>query len=121
MPMRQIVVLFKGVDPRQLSDPGEQLKKVLEFKKRLEREKSFLFGTFDTSDEFGKHLQRQLWSWLADLEQNGEKGAVPPSGGPIRPSTLSDLKSPAADSDQTEENGGASAGIDEAKRLADQG
>ena len=29
MPMRQIVVLFKGVKARQLSDPGDQLKKVL--------------------------------------------------------------------------------------------
>jgi hypothetical protein len=27
-PMRQIVAFFKAVDPRQLSDPGDQLKKV---------------------------------------------------------------------------------------------
>jgi hypothetical protein len=41
-PLRQIVVLFKGVNEKQLSDPGEQLTKVLEFKKKLEAEKKLL-------------------------------------------------------------------------------
>lgn len=58
--MRQIVVLFKGVPPRQLSDPGDQLNRVQEFKKQLEQDKSFLYGTFDVIDEFSKHINRQL-------------------------------------------------------------
>jgi tetratricopeptide (TPR) repeat protein len=63
-PMRQIVVLFKAVDPRQLSDPGEQLSKVLEFKRTLEKEKQHLYQTFDTSDAFKNLLRRHLGAWL---------------------------------------------------------
>jgi hypothetical protein len=47
LPMRDIAVLFKGVDPRQLTDPGEQLQKVLAFKSRLEEERDLMYGTFD--------------------------------------------------------------------------
>jgi tetratricopeptide (TPR) repeat protein len=63
-PMRQIVVLFKAVDPRQLSDPGEQLSKVLEFKRTLEIEKQHLYQTFDTLDSFKVLLRRHLGAWL---------------------------------------------------------
>jgi tetratricopeptide (TPR) repeat protein len=59
-PMRQIVVLFKGVAEKQLSDPGEQLARVLGFKKKLEAEKTLLFGTFDTVEEFEQLLRKFL-------------------------------------------------------------
>ena len=87
MPMRQIVVLFKSVEARQLTDPGEQLKKVLDFKRQLEKDKSFLYGTFDTTDGFVKFLQKQLWAWLSDIELGGDGKPVPPAGGPILPVT----------------------------------
>jgi hypothetical protein len=31
-PMRKLVMMFKSVDPQQLTDPGPQLQKVLEFR-----------------------------------------------------------------------------------------
>jgi hypothetical protein len=34
--MRDIVMLFKAVDPHQLEDPGRGLEKVLKFKIRIE-------------------------------------------------------------------------------------
>ena len=36
-PMRRLVMMFKSVDPQQLSDPGPQLQKVLEFRKNVGR------------------------------------------------------------------------------------
>lgn len=79
MPMRDILVLFKGVDPKQLSDPGPQLSRVLAFKKQLEKEKSLLFQTFDTPDEFERHLRRQLLVWARDEGEKEEALSAPPS------------------------------------------
>lgn len=118
-PMRQIVVLFKGVDPRQLNDPGEQLQKVLAFKKRLEEEKSYLFGSFDTPEEFGKFLLRQVWAWASDLEKGGDGKLAPPPGGPIIPLTRSepdDSTPKSHPSDKAE-----STLAQEAQELADEG
>lgn len=81
--MREIVVLFKGLDARRQTDPGPQLRKVLEFKKKLEDERSLLYGTFDTVGEFEVALLKQLRRWAsAPGEEEGDK-PHPPAGGPI--------------------------------------
>lgn len=69
-PMRQIVIFFKAVDPQQLSDPGAQLQKVLNFKKRLEEEKQYLYHTFDVLSVFRNLLRRHLGQWLREYETN---------------------------------------------------
>mgnify|MGYP002777827907 CR=1 FL=1 len=69
MPMKDIVVLFKGVDERQLSDPGEQLSKVLSFKKKLEAEKALLYKTFDKVDEFKEIVRHHLAKWSLDQDK----------------------------------------------------
>jgi tetratricopeptide (TPR) repeat protein len=68
-PMRDIVVLFKGVDERQLSDPGAELQKVLAFKQSLEEEKALLYSTFDSTAEFEHEVRRHLQRWTRDFEQ----------------------------------------------------
>ncbi len=73
LPMRQLVLMFKAVDARQLSDPGRQLDKVLEFREKIEREKSHLFHSFDTPEGFRILLRRHLADWLRDQE-NGPGG-----------------------------------------------
>lgn len=70
-PMRQLVMMFKAVDPQQLSDPGPQLQKVLEFKRNIESKKTHLFHSFDTTEAFGKLLQKHLAAWLRAEEQGG--------------------------------------------------
>lgn len=65
-PMREIALYFKGVDARQLSDPGPELKKVLDFRTRIESEKRLLYGTFDTPENFSIQLQQHLSRWLDD-------------------------------------------------------
>ena len=53
-PMKQICVFFKAVPPNQLSDPGDELKKVLNFKKELESQRTLLYNTFSSRNEFKK-------------------------------------------------------------------
>lgn len=68
-PMREMVVLFKTVDPRQLSDPGPQLSAVLDFKKKLEKEKTLLFETFDSTEVFSEKIRKHLAKWTRDHEK----------------------------------------------------
>lgn len=65
-PMRDIVVFFKAVEPRRLSDPGPQLSAVLNFKRSLEKDRNLLFETFDTSEAFGEKLRRHVAKWTRD-------------------------------------------------------
>lgn len=77
-PMREIIVFFKAVTPRQLSDPGEQLQKVLNFKTKLEQEKKLFFDTFDTLAAFQDKLRRYLAQWLR-LHETGAGKVKRPS------------------------------------------
>lgn len=83
-PMRDIVVLFKGIPERQLVDPGPQLRKVLAFKAALEQEKSLLFATFDDEADLSRILRRHLLRWLRDDDDplgssDSKKNKRPPS------------------------------------------
>lgn len=68
-PMREVVVFFKWVDPQQLADPGPQLQKVLEFRRRLEESKEHLFMTFDEPLLFRSTLRRYLARWVHAYER----------------------------------------------------
>ena len=68
--MRDVAVFFKAVEDRQLSDPGQQLARVLQFRDALESRKILLFGNFDTRKELRRHLTRLFMSWLKSF---GEK------------------------------------------------
>lgn len=84
-PLRQITIGFRAPDPRLLVDPGEQLKKVLEFKQKLEREKAHLFYTFDATAAFQEILRRDLGRWLRDHEQGSPKSTPLPTELPSVP------------------------------------
>jgi len=71
-PMKNIIIFFKSVDDRQLSDPGEQLTQVLEFKKEREKEKDFLYYTFDSIRQFVDLFKRNLAHWVRDFENKQE-------------------------------------------------
>ena len=66
--IRNIALFFKKVDPRQMHDPGEQLKMVLAFKKRIEGEKRYLFRQYETIDQFAEALEGSLARWERDHE-----------------------------------------------------
>lgn len=78
-PLRQMVVFFKAVDLGQLSDPGSQLSLVLEFKKKLEREKPLLFYTFDEMATYEKKLRAHLARWVRDAENPSAQPVMMPN------------------------------------------
>ncbi len=66
-PMRQILPIFKALEPKRLEDPGDELKKVLAFKSKLENEKICFYDTFDNKEKFRKILEKNLSSWLNNI------------------------------------------------------
>lgn len=119
-PMRQLVAFFKAVEPSKLSDPGEQLTKVLEFKKDLESSKRLLFSTFDELASFEQQLRRHLAKWVREHEQ-GKIGKIkiPPSPSARQSMTvlMADNSSTKDPIDQEYKN----PLLEEAESLADQG
>lgn len=89
-PMRQIVVLFKAVDDRQLSDLGPQLRKVIEFKKQLEADKTLLFTTFDDTTRFEQLLRKHLAQWVREHEEGLTSKVIQPDVPSPRPTPPSD-------------------------------
>lgn len=78
-PMADVVVFFKGTPDRQLSDPGIQLQKVLDFRTKLEAERQVLYRNFDDLAEFSMHLRRLLSKWARDRRDGGSpKATLPP-------------------------------------------
>jgi tetratricopeptide (TPR) repeat protein len=67
--MREMVVLFKAVDVAKLGDPGPQLQKVQDFRKKLETNKDHLYQTFDELGAFKDLLRVHLSAWLRQFEQ----------------------------------------------------
>ncbi len=70
LPMKDIVVFFKAVNDRQLSDPGSELIKVLEFKRYLESEKTIMYDTYENSRAFEKKLRRYFGNWIRIKNQS---------------------------------------------------
>ncbi len=121
-PMRNIIVLFKAVDPRQLADPGPQLSKVLEFKKQLERDKTLFFHTYDEVAEFERTLRQHLAQWVRDHEDGTRSKVLQPQP-PTPPSvTLPPAEEPAAPPPvPTAASSPEARLIHQAKGLADEG
>lgn len=61
--MRDVLVLFRSIPDPQVADPGDELKKVLAFKKRLEDSKQILFDTFDSLDSLQEKFEKALTKW----------------------------------------------------------
>lgn len=72
-PMRDILVLFKTLDPSKLRDPGESLKKVLQFRARLEQSKEIFFEVFDSEENLAMRVARKLRQWESALEEKVPK------------------------------------------------
>ncbi len=66
--IRNIALFFKNVDHGKLSDPGDQLKRVLEFKKKIQEEKKYLFKQYKALEEFSDTLDGHLAAWLMTHE-----------------------------------------------------
>jgi tetratricopeptide (TPR) repeat protein len=122
--LREIAAFFKAVDARQMSDPGEQLRNVLDFRRHLEQGKELLFGTFDDVASFQRQIQRLLAKWVRDHEQKrpgAEKNYPVQPVAPMPEFTRPDLRPSLSVTAGLNELDGSAAIIDEAQRLAAQG
>lgn len=63
----EISLFFKEIGPEFLSDPGDQLKKVLTFRDRLVAEKTILFESFVDSRDFEKRFRRCITAYISNL------------------------------------------------------
>jgi tetratricopeptide (TPR) repeat protein len=59
-----IWLYFKKVPDDMMADPGPELQRVLNFRTRIEEERSFLYHAFDTPDNWGKTFKIHLAKWL---------------------------------------------------------
>lgn len=78
----EISLLFKEIAQEFLIDPGDDLKKVLEFKKKIIEEKRILFGNFSTINEFEKKFRGCIANYLKtihtkELEQVSDQSQTP--------------------------------------------
>jgi tetratricopeptide (TPR) repeat protein len=80
--VRNIAVFFKNVDERQKRDRGPQLKQVLAHQKRIEKEKRYLFKSYDPPDTFCDELRKHLAQWLRDHEKGAAGAAIGDLAGP---------------------------------------
>ncbi|MBI5570698.1 MAG: tetratricopeptide repeat protein, partial [Desulfomonile tiedjei] len=115
-PMRSLVLMFKAVNPQQMSDPGPQLQKVLEFRTAIEEKKTHLFHSFDTIDDFKKLVRKHLAAWLRDEESGASVPQQPPPN--VGPDAAVDLPSGPQDHPPAPPDGSL---IAEAWALADEG
>ncbi len=115
-PMRQLVMFFKAVEERQLTDPGDQLKKVLQFRKEREVNKDILYHTYDTVDNFKALLRRHFAQWVRDHETQFMKSSFNiPIFGQHTSAAIADHEP------QSEDAGRNNYMLNEAKDLASQG
>jgi hypothetical protein len=64
------------VDRIKLEDPGDQLKPVLEFKRKIESEKRYLFKEYATIEEFTYTLDGHLARWLKEHGKTSDGSSV---------------------------------------------
>jgi len=67
-PMQQIAVYFKKVESDETAEPGGQFKKVLDFKEKLEKNHTLLFGSFEESEKLRNCIWQHLAEWVRENE-----------------------------------------------------
>ena len=71
----QIWFHFKNIPNDMLADPGKQLRKVIDFRDRIERERQYLYKPYRNAKTWKKMLEEDLCRWLDDLDPVLQTGA----------------------------------------------
>jgi pyrimidine-nucleoside phosphorylase len=74
-----IHLYFRQVSPDFLSDPGPQLKQVLDFRKRIESEHLLLYGHYSDPVDWQDKLERNIAQWLDALQETVASRRTPVS------------------------------------------
>lgn len=75
-PMKDVLLLFKGLPEDRLRDPGPQLQQVLDFKKEREKEHDVYYKTFDSLEDLRREVRRALQRWTQHGGRAGEDAAT---------------------------------------------
>jgi Domain of unknown function (DUF4062) len=62
----KVLIFFKSVPSAQLADPGDQLKPVVAFKKKLQEAGDVLYRSFDNEQQFGEEIDKHLCAYAED-------------------------------------------------------
>ena len=65
----EIWLLFKSPDENALKDPGEQLKRVLQFREEQELKKELLYKEFKTTEDFSRTIHDDLVAYILRIHQ----------------------------------------------------
>jgi hypothetical protein len=83
----EIWLFFKGVDPDQRSDAGEQLQRVLDFRSERERQKDFLYREVPDTDQFKGEFRESLLRYTLKLAFEDIRSATQPAESAPPPDT----------------------------------
>jgi hypothetical protein len=76
----EITMFFKDIEEGRLEDPGQDLNKVIEFKKNIESKKELLFSPFKDTNDFEKKFRRRITKYISGLfevdKKVGEEGSA---------------------------------------------
>ncbi len=64
----EVFLYFREVPEEMLADPGEQLQKVLAFRKKIEEERALLYARYAKPKEWEELLMNQIARWLDGLQ-----------------------------------------------------
>jgi tetratricopeptide (TPR) repeat protein len=69
----EIFVFLKKIPPKMMADPGEQLQKVLDFRRELEKTRTILYREYTGKAQFGEEVERHLKAYAkGELPQPDE-------------------------------------------------
>jgi len=63
----EIMLYFRKIPDDMLADPGEQLKKVLKFREKIESKRRFLYKSYEGEDQWRRLFREHLSLWLDGL------------------------------------------------------
>ncbi len=107
-PLRDLWLVCKPPSHSQLRDPGDQLKKVLAFRSKLDAAKTVWYEVADTVDDVRRRFERKLSDWVSQ--------PLPP-----KEALALTLEVPGAVTTDADPGESPDALADQAEKLADQG
>lgn len=75
-----LLLYFRSVPEAMMADPGHQLQKVIDFRTRIEVERSCLYKGYESLDQWRDLLTKHLCLWLDRKKLGADFGAAPSQG-----------------------------------------
>jgi tetratricopeptide (TPR) repeat protein len=72
----EIFLYFKAINSDMMADAGPQLRQVIDFRKKIELSKQFLYIHYDNIEQWRKEISKHLSQWLERYKKNEETGSI---------------------------------------------